>query len=520
MIREQDKEAIEVAARAFGLRTSHYLELYEKVWDLIMPERQDRKRTGADDNVMGNKVYDSTALNGVENLANYLTSTMFPAWEPYVFLEPGPYVPESEREELRSQLVGVNKIIQYNLQASNLMQEVQPSIKDCIVGTGCFIIEKHKSGVGLQFRNVPLKELMVDEDESGELNYIYRCYDMYSRDILKMYGDAVPEKIKKELQKKKDEKHVCWSILVPDGDTQKFRNIVVMEKYKEDFVLKSVQLGYNPYIAFRWSKVSDSPMGRGPAIWTYYDASYLNKLKEHGLRGLSLAVAGVWLGKDDGIFNPYSVRLEPGIILPVMDNNSDNPAMRRLEVGTDFNLAQYGMAELESKINKALFADRFGSLDLTPRPATETMLRDKIIAQTMAGTYGRFRTELLMKLVKNELYLLQEQGLIPKELRIDGRNITVTFVSKLEQAQRMQEVDNLMQFAGFAAEIGKQDPYAGQVPDFAKIIRGIAEKMQIDPNRLRSEKEVEAIITQAQESAMAMGQAAMEQNGQPAQPTA
>ena len=105
MIREQDKEAIEVAARAFGLRTNHYLELYEKVWDLIMPERQDRKRTGADDNVMGNKVYDSTALNGVENLANYLTSTMFPAWEPYVFLEPGPYVPESEREELRSQLV-------------------------------------------------------------------------------------------------------------------------------------------------------------------------------------------------------------------------------------------------------------------------------------------------------------------------------------------------------------------------------------------------------------------------------
>ena len=506
-ITKKQKDIIARAERAFSEKETRIKQKLEDVWWWVMPERQNPELLGHNTKSISEHIYDSTATRSAQSLANSLMSGMTPPWAQWMQLVPGAAVVDpAEKKKLRELLYLINNIMFQEINKSNFTQEVQPTYLDVVVSTGSITIEPHPSGDGITFKNIPLNEIAVDSGPTGLADYIYRKHELPARELLDRFGPdskdnrfaKYPEMVE-AFKLEPDARHCVWSIVMPDNDKLggKFRNILVLEKQKTEFVLRDIELNYNPYNTPRWNKPSDSEYGVGPAMESYYDVRYLNRIKELALDNAAMSAGGVFTAKDDGVVNAHTLQIQPNTIIPVMSNDTQNPALQRVDVAGNLDITQFHIDRLRDDIKKAFYADRFGPLEGTPMTATEVLQRAKIIAQELGATYGRFQTELLIPLAEKILAILVEQKKIPP-LKIDGQVVDVVFISSLAQAQRLEEVDNLIQWATIAQQLGQMDPEASQLPNYSQIVTTIADRLQVDPSLIRSDEEVRQRLEQAQ----------------------
>src|SRR3546814_5964376 len=75
--------------------------------------------------------------------------------------------------------------------------------------------------------------------------------------------------------------------------------------------------------------------------------------------GADVAIAGMWLGIDDGILNPATVKLGPRKIVIAAEKDSLTP----LQTGADFQLSEAMVAKLQAAIRKTLMADQLQPWD-------------------------------------------------------------------------------------------------------------------------------------------------------------
>jgi hypothetical protein len=84
---------------------------------------------------------------------------------------------------------------------------------------------------------------------------------------------------------------------------------------------------------------------------------------------------------------------------------------------------------------------------MSARSATEIVERMKELAQNLGSAFGRLINETMIPLVAKILEVMDEKGLIDLPLRVNGLEVKVTPVSPLAQAQSMEEVNAIIQFA-------------------------------------------------------------------------
>ena len=520
-MRTEVTKAIDMAKRSFSHKEEQWDDRLEDAFRFTMPTHMDPEDYGDDNSSIHEEVYDSTAIQAADSLANSLVAGLTPPWSPFYLLKPGPLAPEEDRDKMTQELSKLTKTLFLYLNLSNFTQEIQPSYLDAIISTGAFTIEENKEKKGFTFRNIPLSELSFMEID-GEFNHVFRKYQITGQQILDKYGPdsrknmftQMPDgpDILKDLQEDPQKKHKVMGILVPSKKKGKFLSLLVMESVDSHFLLSETTIDQNPYIIFRWSKISGSSMGVGPALRAIHDIIFLNKMKEFALDNAALMIGGVWTGEDDGVFNPYTARIEPTTVIPVSSNDSGRPSLQRLDVGSDFNVTQFMLNDLRSDIKKMFHADRFGQLDGPKMTATEVIQRSRVIAQELGATFGRFQTELLIPLVQKMIGILAKQGLVSKQLKIDGSNIDVSFVSSLAQAQELEQMDNIIQWITVSQQLGQFDPEAALLPKYSQIIRDVADILQIDPALLHTDAEVKQQMEAAMKAQQAQAEAQQQQN--------
>jgi hypothetical protein len=109
----------------------------------------------------------------------------------------------------------------------------------------------------------------------------------------------------------------------------------------------------------------------------------------------------------------------------------------------------------------------------------------------------------MVPIVSRVLFVLDQQGLIDLPLKVNGVEVKVTPVSPLAQAQKLQEINDIVQYMQIANSMGPQGQATIAVP---KVLEFIAERLGIDQNVLNSPEEQMAIMQQ-----MAQMQQQMEQ---------
>jgi hypothetical protein len=221
------------------------------------------------------------------------------------------------------------------------------------------------------------------------------------------------------------------------------------------------------------------------------------------LKNASLAIAGVYTAADDGVLNPNTVQIAPGVIIPVARNGGpQGESLKPLPRSGDFNVSQIIMNDLRMNIKSILLDESLPPDNMSARSATEVMERMKQLSQNLGSAFGRLINETMVPLVGKILQVMDERGLIDLPLRVNGLEIKVTPVSPLAMSQNMEEVQNIMQYAQIVQQSGPEGQFMLKQDALLDLI---ADKMAI-PQSVRNSAEERDMMKQ--EAAAAMQQAA------------
>lgn len=483
--------------------------VYEALWDTayryMAPERQVFfRKEGRSPNEIQESVFDSTAIDMAERLANILLSRLTPPWQRWFRLEPGTDIQDPRlREQLRPMLQAAEKQMFMALDESNFYQEVQPMLIDRIIGgTGAMQIRPDFDAGKVIAKCVPLAEIAIQEDNSGRISGISRRGKWCLRDLLMAHSPRLPvELLHASPSKNMDSLDYTVyeaSFRTPDGLWEEH---VLLDGQGAAGVTLSVETVRFPTLtATRWTKIPGTPYGRGPGLRALADVRALNKVKELSLKNAVKVVAGAYMVVDDGVLNPYTLEFAPGAFIPVASNDPRNPSIAPFPVTGNFDVGMFQMDQLRSGIREVFLADQFGDLSRTPRSATEVAERATIVAQELGATVSRLQHELLTPMLRSVFYWMGQMRQLPPDLDIDGRMLRVDFVSQLAQAQQLDEERNLMEFMQIAAGFGQIDSKAGLIIDVHKALRVIAESKGIPAEVLRNEDEIDGMMAQAAEA--------------------
>jgi hypothetical protein len=186
----------------------------------------------------------------------------------------------------------------------------------------------------------------------------------------------------------------------------------------------------SPWIVFRWSKINNEVYGRGPvmdALPTILTAQELYRLE---LATANFNASRPYMAMSDGVFQPWTFRMEPNTVIPVAPNPAGQFPIAPLPENSPPAFVQVTLQDLRNQINTLLYGDPLGPLEAPTKTATEMSLRQRNLFEEIGPVYTRLQKEFLSRLMDRVIYVLQKKGLLEK-LIVDGREIQYQYQSPL-----------------------------------------------------------------------------------------
>jgi hypothetical protein len=146
----------------------------------------------------------------------------------------------------------------------------------------------------------------------------------------------------------------------------------------------------------------------------------------------------------------------------------------------------------------------------------------KELSQNLGSAFGRLINETMIPLVAKILEVMDERGLIDMPLRVNGLEVKVVPEAPLAQAQSMDEVQSILQYAQLMQGFGADGAFAlknDRIPDY------LGEKLGV-PMAVRNSQAERAVLMEEarnaqQQAAIAQAMMMQQQAGQaPMEPMA
>jgi len=514
-------EAREIVKRAdkADTRKEQWRNIYEECYEFALPQRNlysgyyEGKTPGQ--NKMA-RVFDATAINSVQRFANRIQSALFPPYRSWCRLQAGNDVPGDQQEEISAALDIYTEKMFDTIRQTNFDLAMSEFLLDLCVGTAVMLVQPGDGDAPVRFTAVPQYLVSLEEGPHGVVDNVYRRMRIRVDVIQRQWPDAnMPEELLKKLDDHPEEEVDLLEATVWSDSEQTYCYHLIYTKDKKatgatELVYRTMKV--SPWIVARYMKVAGEVYGRGPLVSALPDIKTLNKVKEMILKNASIAVSGVYTAADDGVLNPQNITIAPGAIIPVARNGGpQGESLKPLKSAADFNVAQLVINDMVMGIKKMLLDDTLPLDTQSARSATEIVERMKELAQNMGAAYGRLITECMMPLVNRILYVMDEKNIVDMPVKADGKVIRVVPVSPLAQAQNMEDLQNVLQFAQIAQSAGPM----GQVAiNQDEMLDYIVEKMGV-PRRVVNNAEQRAAIIQEMQNAAAEMQQQAQQGGAP-----
>ena len=484
-------------ANAFK-RSTHWHDQLDDAYEYFLPNRNLFETTMAGQKKM-DKIFDSTALEAIQQGASKLQENIAPIWSRWATFEPslriqklletGQYnVSEQDiRDNLEEQ---AEEVFDY-INRSNFATQFYEHALDLLIGTGTLRIDEDEDDdMPIIFSAIPQKGIAFEEGPHGNVETHWRRFEVKAGTLERKWrGFKASPAMAKVIKDK------------PDTMVKAYEGVVYLPKSKtyygclwvgkEDHVSWMEDFGStSPWVTGRYSKVAGEIRGRGPALQALPDVKSLNKAKEFTLQKAAIDLAGMYTATDDGVTNPYNISISPGVVIPVGSNNNSNPSLRRLDTGANLQLSQFVINDLQMNIKKALFNDLRDPTGAV-RSATEVAIESRELAKRIGSAFGRLQTEVLIPIIKRVVAILTRRGLI-QPIQLDGRDIDIKFMSPLARQQDAEDILNVQQAVQFVLQTAGPDEariglkteefaswVAGKAGVPASLIRSDAEKQQV-----------------------------------------
>lgn len=479
--------------------------LYQEATDFAAPQRSTFHQFSPGQR-KNRHIFDSTAVIGLEQFANRIQHSVMPSWRQWMELEAGSNISEKDKKALKKDLQNATTLFFSHLNHSNFTTELTPSLSDYGIGTGAIMIEEQPFGQDdiLKFTNVPLAELYVEDMDTA-----FREQELPVVKILENWPEAkLPESLSQLIQNDPLSKVKIINGMVFNQQDRKYYHIILHEKDEKVLFVQSFDT--KRLIVFRWHVTPGEVYGRGPILQVLADIRTLNKVKQFMLENAAIQMVGLYTGINDGIFNPNTVRITPGVIIPVGQNGTQNPSLQALPRAGDLGLGSLVLEDLQNNIRKALFVEPLGDIDDPVRTATEVMIRNQEMLKQAGAALGRLKTELIEPLVDACVDILTARGQMPA-IRVDGRDVSIKQTSPLAQAEEQEDFQNSQIWLGSVIQLGQllgPEAIFGTVR-FEELPRYWADKLGVPDELIRSQTERTSIAN----AAMALAQQQIAQGG-------
>lgn len=495
-------QIIEREAKAQA-RKDEWRSIYEDCYEFALPQRNlysGYYEGGVAGKSKMARVFDSTAIHATQRFANRIQAGLFPPQKDWCRLEVGTGIPEQARPQAQVALDQYSKRMFEVLKQTNFDLAMGEFLLDLCVGTAVMMVTPGDEATPIRFTPIPQYLVAIEEGTYGNVDNVYRKLRMKAETIPQEFPEAeISPELQDAITRNPSKEIDLIDAVIYDYERAVYCYHVIWPSKQQELVYRTMKS--SPFIVARYMKVAGEIYGRGPLVTAISDIKTLNKTVELVLKNASLAIAGVYTAADDGVLNPQNIKIQPGAVIGVARNGGPQGAsLAPLPRAGDFNVSQIVMNDLRMNIKKILMDDTLPPDNMSARSATEIAERSRELATNLGSAFGRLINETMVPLVSRILYVMDQQGYIDLPLKVNGVEVKVTPVAPLAQTQKLQEVNDVVQFMQIANSLG---PQGQAMLSIQRIAQYIAEKMNIDQNLLTTAEEQQQMMMQMQQAMMA-----------------
>jgi len=500
MTRENLKEiAIKIEKRIKILAQARrdYINISKEVSKYICPERG-RYPNFANKMDSYNNI-NSKANKYLHNLASILQSGLTSPARPWFKLSL-----QNKRVyewgAVRTYLADIEEIISRVFRVSNFYPSIYSAYLELAAfGTTVMSTMEDESGVPI-FTTYTVGQYLISQNDSGEIDTIYRTQVMSVENIIKKFKDCGYKTIEQLEKYDGDqelkvihavEKRTEYDSKKIDKFNMPYSSIWILDNFidTDDFGILNIS-GFNemPYHVARWDAINDDPYGIGPGVKAVGDVKNLNLLDKITTYGLNKAVNPPILVPS---FMNIKLNNAPGGITYYSGRHDEFQIKPLYTISSDLNAAIVFMNRWEQILKETFQNDLFiYMMNRSNVTATEISERAEEKLLLLGPVLERIETELLIPCFDRVFNILERNNLLPDApIELMGMDIKPEFIGLLANAQKsatLSSIKNLFSFVSYAA---KADPEAIDKLDIDQAI-DIYSSIEAIPNGLiRSDEE-------------------------------
>tara|TARA_R100001460_G_scaffold19168_1_gene40158 strand:+ start:1079 stop:2617 length:1539 start_codon:yes stop_codon:yes gene_type:complete len=444
------KEYLKRYEKAKAKRTN-FVDVFEECYEFALPQREsfyyEVSGQRRDD-----KIFDETAVVGVQEFASRLQSGLVPNFARWADLTSGSEVPKAQRDGINNDLEEVTEYVFEIIQNSNFAQEVHESFMDLAVGTGVLVCEEGDAINPIRFSAIPLPHVILDTGPDDRIDHVFRERKQIRYDQLPLLypKGTFNDQLQQLINQRSDNTTTVLEIVCRDyskTNEEAFLHYAICLTTKSLIMTESMKgVGSNPFICFRWSKCAGEVYGRGPLFNALSAIKTTNLTVELILENAQMAISGIYQMEDDGVVNPDTINLVPGTIIPKAMGSA---GLQPINAAGSFDVAQLVLGDMRNNIKRALYNDMLGDPNRTPASATEVAERMADLSRRIGSAFGRLQVELVQPVLQRVIHILKKQGRIEVPV-LNGREVKIKSVSPLAQAQANADITSVSRFLELA----------------------------------------------------------------------
>lgn len=501
-----NKDARKLVARLSQLKSartqyeSHWADCYK----YGAPERQQNfsssSGTKSQRETERADLYDSTAADSLQVLVSMIMNGVTPANAIWFKAQPDGVDDLSVLTEGERWLEDAAQFMWRNIHAANFDSESFETVTDIVAaGWGVLYTDiDREAGGGYVFESWHIGNCFIGSTRAdGRIDTIYREHEMTVEAMINTYGEnnchhSVLEKAKTS----PDEKMKLLHVIQPRKQVGagQINKAMPFASYHVDINNNHTmkESGYHefPCSVPRLRRLPNSVYGNGQMTIALPDAKTANELMKNTVRSADLQLGGMWIAEDDGVLNPHTVRIGPRKV--IIANSVDS--MKRLDDGTNFQIADYLLTNIQGGIRRKLMADQLPNIGTTQMTATEIHTRVELIRQMLGPMYGRLQTEYLQSILDRCFGLAMRSGALgPPPEELWGSNLSFKFVSPMARSQRMEEVTATEQYVMSLSQFAAVDQTILDNVDFDAVAVFVGNGRGVPQNIMRTADEVQEL---------------------------
>jgi hypothetical protein len=393
-------------------------------------------------------LHDATAVHAAERFGARLHNDIMPPGQQWFELAAGPLVLDADEVSRRNAgLQKVGKMVTAVLNGTNTDSATAELCYSLGQGTACMLALDTPDNRLIGWATVPIQEIALADGPFGDVEGIYWKRKWRAGDIGRLFQ---VEELPKALAAMAADKIQSRQLVEVRQDTEydaaaklwRFTAYTMLDP-EEPILTRTYRV--NRWVTPRFMKVPGEAMGRGPFMFGLANAKYLNTVLELVFKSAQLALYGVFLYRDDSVFNPRTAKAVPGALWKVGNVGSGvfGRPIEPLEVGRNFDISSIVLSDQREQVRTALYDEILPDMKGSVRSPTEITERLKRAYRDHAGATGRLVRELVTPVVSIVLDVLSERGMLPMQIDIDQLGTKLQLTSPLARAQAVESVQKI-----------------------------------------------------------------------------